>query len=155
MSTWYAAIRLGMRTCPGAHCTVHPWPWPWPLTSELKIGTSLIPALGNIHVNFGFLRPFCFQVKSPYSTNTPTMQPTRWLRNAGETELRVYFSLKVEDCVQIDKLLFTKPISELYRASTAIWDHTVLPGTQNRWVCPSWKMACYVRGVIGVSWLLI
>jgi len=34
---------------------------------ELKIGTSVTPALGNVHTNFGFSAPFRFQVRNPYS----------------------------------------------------------------------------------------
>lgn len=31
--------------------------------------------------------------------------------------------------------------SQSYRASTAVWDHTLLPATQHRWTCPALTMA--------------
>jgi len=30
-----------------------------------------------------------------------------------------------------------KPITEVYGASPAIWDHTVLAATQHSWTCPA------------------
>jgi len=33
--------------------------------------------------------------------------------------------------------LFIRNPSRSYRASPAIWDHTVLPATRHRWTCPT------------------
>jgi len=43
------------------------------LTFELKIGTPITFALGNVQTNVGFPRPFCIQVWSKYRTERQTI----------------------------------------------------------------------------------
>jgi len=48
---------------------LNPNPELWPV--ELKSGTTVIPALGNVIAKFGFSMPFAFElVRSPYETQT-------------------------------------------------------------------------------------
>ena len=44
--------------------------------------------------------------------------------------------------VKADTALLGNPISELYRTSLAIWDHTVLPATRHKWMCPAKPQPC-------------
>jgi len=35
----------------------------------MKNGELVTPALGNVHIKFGFAMPYCFRVKGPYRTD--------------------------------------------------------------------------------------
>ena len=55
---------------------------------ELKTGTPVTPAPGNVHANFGFSLPYCFRVRSLYWTDGQTdgrARPVLWpIRTAAQ-----------------------------------------------------------------------
>jgi len=68
----------------------------WPF--ELEIGTSLTPApLWNVYANFGFAKPFCFRVRSPYARDGQADRRTGRTGNVARRVTRLLVCASVED----------------------------------------------------------